>query len=81
MIVKVKATTVQEMDIDHCEAFRILCQTLDMNCAALDSTSMFTKENEYGELGVYYKVQDRNELFDDRGELFEALRNLAKLLG
>ena len=80
MFVKVRATTVQELDIDPCEAFRILCQTLAINCASLDNSSMFTKENEYGELGVYYKVQDRDELFDDRGELFEALRKLAELV-
>lgn len=81
MLVKFKATTLQEMDIDHCEAFRILCQTLDMNCASLANTSMYVKKKDDGELGVYYRVQDRDELFDDRGELFLALRNLANLLG
>lgn len=81
MLVKFKATTVQEMDIDHCEAFRILCQTLDMNCACLEDTKMRAMLGPDGEKHVYYPVQDRYELFDDRGELFEALRNLAKLLG
>lgn len=44
MFVRFRAKTIHEMDIDPCEAFRILCETLDMNCTILDNSSLYVKK-------------------------------------
>ncbi len=81
MFVELCGRTRLNLDLEPDEAFRVLCKTLNMNCAAFEETEMFARKDDDGETRVYYKVQDRYEVFDDRGELFIALRNLAKLLG
>lgn len=59
MIVKVRATTVQEMDIDHCEAFRILCQTLDMNCLTIEVSCL-------RRFAILQTCWDRSDIYECR---------------
>ena len=48
-----------------------------MDCVLDEDTEYFIKENEYGENAVYYINNGHDELYDDRGDLFIALRNVA----
>ena len=42
-----------------------------------DDSEFFIKKNTYGENSVYRIVNGHDECFDDRGDLFVALRNVA----
>lgn len=71
MNVHVNATI--PIEIDHEEAFRLLCKCLDMDFILKDEDYV-VKENEWEEKVVYLN----DKIIDDRGELFESLMNLAK---
>ncbi len=73
--VNVKAITT--IDIDSEEAFRILCKVLHMDFVLENNAEFFIKKNTYGENSVYHIVNGHDECFDDRGDLFVALRNVA----
>ena len=73
--VNVKAVTTLDIDLE--EAFRILCKVLHMDFVLDDDIEFFIKKNTYGENSVYHIVNSHDECFDDRGDLFVALRNVA----
>ena len=77
MIIDVSAKAVCKIDIDSYEAFRILCRSLDMGFVLDENTDYRVKRNDFGDLVVYYIDNGHDEVFDDRGELFVALRNVA----
>lgn len=59
------------------EAFRILCKTLGMEFVLNEDMDFFVRENCYGDNCVYYIKDGHDEEYDDRGNLFVALRNVA----
>jgi hypothetical protein len=71
MIVDMKTNC--KIDIEPEEAFRILCQTLRMDIVLLEDADVYVKKDEYGDNCVYSKFGK----YDDRGDLFIALRNVA----
>lgn len=74
MKVDVKTSAICQIDIDEIEAFRILCKTLHMDFVLDEDTDYFVRKDEYEENCIYAM----NGLkFDDRGDLFVALRNVA----
>lgn len=77
MLVDVNTKAVCSIDIDEKEAFRILCKTLEMDCVLDEDTDYYVVKDNFGYAGVYYTRNGHDALFDDRGDLFLALRNLA----
>lgn len=78
----VSAKTTLQIDIEPEEAFRILCESLYMNFVLNEKTDFFVKESYQGNNAVYYRYKDDNgreriQHFDERGDLFVALRNVA----
>lgn len=76
MLVDVKTKAICKIDINSYEAFEILCKTLDMEFVLNDDVYFFVKKDD-GENRVYYRKNGHDELYDDRGDLFIALRNVA----
>ena len=77
MIVDAKVNSACQIGIDEAEAFRILCKTLNMEFVFDEDVEMFVKEDEYGDNGVYFLENGKEQKLDDRGDLFVALRNVA----
>ena len=77
MIVDVEAKAICQIEIDSYEAFRILCKTLRMEFVLDEDTDFFIRKNSYDENCVYHTKDGHDELYDDRGDLFIALRNVA----
>lgn len=77
MIVDVETKDICQINIDSDEAFRILCKTLYMDFVLDEDTDFFIRENEDNENCVYVTKNGHDELYDDRGDLFVALRNVA----
>lgn len=78
MIVDVETKAVCQIDIDAGEAFEILCKTLHMDFVLDEDTNFFVREDlTTGENAVYVLKNGHDELYDDRGDLFVALRNVA----
>ena len=77
MLIDVRAKSVLQIDIDSFEAFRILCKTLDMDFVLDEDTDFFVRKDDYGENCVYVIKNGHDEKYDDRGDLFVALRNVA----
>ena len=77
MLVDVKTKAICQIDIDSYEAFKILCQTLDMYCVLNEDIDFFVKEDENGDNCVYGIHKGFDCKYDDRGDLFVALRNVA----
>lgn len=77
MLIDVEAKSVCQINIDKYEALRILCKTLHMEFVLDEEIDFFVKKDEYGENCVYYIKDGHDELYDDRGDLFIALRNVA----
>lgn len=77
MIVDVEANAIYQIDIESHEAFKILCKTLRMEFVLYEDIDFFVREDCYGENCVYYIKDGHDELYDDRGDLFVALRNVA----
>lgn len=77
MEVNVIAKTNCTIDIDSYEVFRILCETLHMNFVLDEDTEFFVRKNCDNELNVYTTVNGHDECYDEQGELFVALRNVA----
>lgn len=77
MLVGVNAKAVCQIEIDSSEAFRILCKTLHMTSVLDEDTKFIVRKNEDGENNLY-AIKDGVEYhYDDRGDLFVALRNVA----
>lgn len=77
MIVDVRVESVINIDIESDEAFRVLCETLHMNCVLNEDVEFFVKKDEFGDNCVYRTYKDCDVKHDDRGDLFIALRNVA----
>lgn len=77
-MVNLNVKSICSVDIDESEAFHILCKTLHMDFVLNEDTKFVVKKNEIGENCVYIQKNDGTyKLFDDRGDLFVALRNVA----
>lgn len=74
MLVDVKVETTQQINIEPEEAFRILCKTLDMDFVLDENTNYKVFKDDYDNKNRVYVY---GECFDDRGDLFIALRNVA----
>lgn len=77
MLMNVNAKSVYQLDIESEEAFRILCKTLDMDFVLYEDIDFFVRESYQGDKRVYYIRDGHDEEYDDRGDLFVALRNVA----
>ena len=77
MIVDVETKAICQINIDSDEAFRILCKTLHMDFVLDEDTDFFIRKNEDNENCVYVTKNGHDELYDYRGDLFVALRNVA----
>lgn len=77
MIIDIEAKSVHQIDIDHNEAFRILCKTLNMAFVLDEDVDYFVAKEHYGGKCVYYTMDGHDECIDSRGDLFIALRNVA----
>lgn len=76
---KVKTTVKQEVEIDITpeEAFNILCKSLKMEFVMNEMTNFTVAKNDFGENVVWIGSAHDGSWFDDRGDLFVALRNVA----
>lgn len=77
MKVDIRAQTVCTIDIDSAEAFRLLCKTLDMEFVYDSDRDFFVRENYLGRNCVYFNRDGHDAIYDERGDLFVALRNVA----
>ena len=77
MIIDIEAKSVHQIDIDHNEAFRILCKALNMAFVLDEDTDYFVLKDPYGGKCVYRTMHGHDECVDSRGDLFIALRNVA----
>lgn len=77
MLVNTKVNSICQIDIDEAEAFRILCQILNMSFVLDEDVELFVKKDECGDNEVYFIANDKEQKLDDRGDLFVALRNVA----
>lgn len=66
-----------KIDIDSTEAFKLLCESLHMDFVLDSYTDFFVRKDCYGDNCVYYIKDGHDEIYDDRGDLFVALRNVA----
>ena len=72
MEVDVKTTTLMKIDIEATEAFRILCKALQMDFVLDEDKDYFVSNGS-----VCTTENGHDRCFDDRGDLFVALRNVA----
>lgn len=77
MLIDANIKAKYEIYIDECEAFRILCKTLGMEFVLDEDRKFYVKKDEYGDNVVYLKACNQETIYDDRGDLFVALRNVA----
>lgn len=66
-----------EFDIKPSEAFRILCETLHMKCVLENEGQFYIAKSKDGDNQVHCKCNGQDEIYDDRGDLFIALSNVA----
>ena len=76
-MVSAKVNSVINIDIESGEAFKILCQTLDMEFVLNEDIDFFVRESYQCDKRVYYTYNGHDEEYDERGDLFVALRNVA----
>lgn len=77
MIVDVRVESIANIDIESDEAFIMLCKTLQMEYVLTEDIDFFVRKDSYGDNCVYYIRDGHDEMYDDRGDLFIALRNVA----
>ena len=77
MEVNINTKAVCTIDIDSSEAFRILCKTLHMDFVLDEDIDFFVRKNDEEENCVYVIRNGHDELYDERGDLFVARRNVA----
>ena len=82
MEVDLRCKSIVKVDIDTEESFRLLVRTLHMDFVIDEEyeDKFYTRKNNDGDICVYEKVNGHDELFDDRGELYEALISTAKCI-
>ena len=73
----IQSTTNVIFNIESHEAFRALCKTLNMDFVLDEDGNYFIKRNDNDENEVWIRKGKEEEKFDDRGDLFIALRNVA----
>lgn len=76
-LVDVKVDSIIPIEINGEEAFRVLCKALGMECVLDEKTRFVVRRNMRGENGVYYMVGNQERIYDSKGDLFVALRNVA----
>lgn len=59
------------------EAFRLLCKSLMMDFVLDEDIEFFVRKNSDGNNYVYITHNGEERKYDDRGDLFVALRNVA----
>lgn len=69
----VNVNSVSQINIQPEDVFRILCQALQMDIILLEDADVYVKKDEFGDNCVYSAYGK----YDDRGDLFIALRNVA----
>lgn len=74
--VNIPIRTMIETDLHPVDSFRILCHVLEMDYVLNEFMNFYVKEED-GELGVYVDRDGEPVLYDERGDLFVALRNVA----
>lgn len=74
MIIDIITKTTQQIDIEPEEAFRALCKTLNMDYVLDEDTDYRVLRDDIDDDRHVYVD---NIMFDDRGDLFAALRNVA----
>lgn len=75
-----KITYTFEVEISPNEAFDMLCKALHMNYVLDENTDYFVKKSDYFDYDCVYYINNasgKEVLYDERGELFVALRNVA----
>lgn len=77
MIVDARVNSVINIDIESNEAFIILCKTLQMDFVLNENIEFFVRQDSFGDNCVYYIKDGHDEKYDERGDLFIALRNVA----
>lgn len=77
MIVEARVNSVINIDIESDEAFIILCKTLQMDFVLNENIEFFVRQDSFGDNCVYYIKDGHDEKYDERGDLFIALRNVA----
>ena len=77
MIVEARVNSVINIDIESDEAFVILCKTLQMDFVLNENIEFFVRPDSFGDNCVYYIKDGHDEKYDERGDLFVALRNVA----
>ena len=77
MLIDATLKAKYELDIDECEAFIILCKTLGMEYVLDENRKFYVKKDEYGDNAVHLNVCGKETIYDSRGDLFVALRNVA----
>ena len=77
MLIDFTTKSICQIDIDSKEAFSILCKTLDMEFVLNEEIDFFVRKDSYGDNCVYYTRNCHDEKYDERGDLFVALRNVA----
>ena len=77
MEVNINTKAVCTIDIDSSEAFGILCKTLHMDFVLDEDIDFFVRKNDEEENCVYVIRNGHDKLYDERGDLFVALRNVA----
>lgn len=80
MILDIKANAICKIEINSYEAFRMLCKTLHMEFVLNEDIDFFIKEDRYGIRCVYCIKDGCEEEYDNRGDLFIALCNVAVML-
>ena len=68
---------VVENPINEYSAFKTLCRTLHMDAVLDEDTDYYIITNDFGDSNVCYMKNGHQEILDDRGDLFVALRNVA----
>ena len=77
MEINVNTKAICTIDIDSAEAFRILCETLQMDIVLDEDGGYSVYKNSDNELNVYETVDGHDFCVSERGDLFVALRNVA----
>lgn len=77
MKVDIKAYSLFSIEIDEYEAFKMLLKTLHMECVLNDDEDFFVRKDCHDNNCVYHIIDGHDEVYDDRGDLFVALRNVA----
>ena len=77
MLIDVKTKAICQVNIDSYEAFRVLCKTLHMEFVLDEDIDFFVRKDCYDNNCVYYIKDGHDEVYDERGDLFVALRNVA----